>query len=283
MRKGLFTGAVALILAALLGGCGSSGAEEPSEAVRLGAYRAYLRENTASLVRAIQAMQPELERNQVSRAQSRFARARVRYSQVAPGAEEFPQLDARINGLPGEDPADRLSGFRRIERELWKSGDTAGMAPVGKQLIADTEKLGEHLVEANFTAVQLAAASERILSRISTLKLSDKEDAYSGLALVDVSANLEAVGAELAALEPALTQAEQAQLRRLLNKAYAAIAQYGTPARDPNQPRGRSPGAIFVIFEELSPAEIEELDQPVRVLRNAFSKVHSRLREAATG
>ena len=74
----------------------ATGREDPPEVVRLGPCRAFLEENAASLVRAIQAMQPELEHGETTRAESRFVRARVRCSQIEPAAEAFPQLNARI-------------------------------------------------------------------------------------------------------------------------------------------------------------------------------------------
>lgn len=277
MRKRLLDVGVALLFALLFAACGSAGSDEPPRVVKLAPYHTYLVKNAAALVRAVQAMQPELEHRQVSRAQSRFVRGRVRYSQIEPAAETLPRLNVRIDGLPGEGP---LTGFHRIERELWQAEDTAGMAAVGRRLIAETKRLREHLASADFSAVQLVAGASRILSEISSVKLTNKEDVYGGADLVDVSGNLEAVGAALAALAPALTAEERQRLRALLHEAYGKIAEYGTPARDPDQSRDRSPGAIFVVFDELSPAEVKEIRRPVSALDRSLAEVQSRLEEA---
>ena len=278
MRNLLLTGISALLLVLAITGCGS-GREGPPAVVRSAPYRAYLEENAASLVRAIQAMLPELEHGEVSRAQSRFVRARVRYSQIEPAAKAFPQLNARIDGLPRQVTESRLTGFHRIERELWEAEDAAGMTAVARRLLADTKQLQEDLVSADFSAQELAGGARRILSEISTVKLTNKEDVYSGADLVEVSGNLEAVGAAFGALRPILTESERARLRTLLHRAYAKVAEYGTPARDPDQPRDLSPGAIFIVFDELSPDEVEQLDRPIRALGGAFSEVDTRLQE----
>lgn len=265
----------AAILAVALTACGSSD-DEPA-AVRSAEYRAYLEENAAALVRAIQAMQPELEHGEVERAGSRYARARVRYSQIEPEAERFPALDARINALPGEVPAKELGGFHAIERSLFEAGSTAGTVAIGRRLIADTKELQRKIETASFSAAQLAAGASGILEEISKVKLADREQPYADAELVDISANLEAVGAAYRALQPALTEEEQERIQPLLRKAYAGIAEYGNPARDPDQSRDRSPGAIFVVFDELSTAEIAALRKQAEALGRAFSEVVDRL------
>lgn len=268
--------ALSALVIAFSAGCGS-GQKEPPEVTRSAPYLAFLDENSASLVRAIQAMLPELEHGRVARAQSRFARARVRYSQIEPAAEGFPELNARIDALPGEVPAGDLTGFHRIERALWKSEDTAGTATIAKQLIADTKQLEEKLGTARFSAKQLATGARRILDEDAAVKLANREQVYAGADLVDVSANLEAVGAAYRALMPALDEGERAEIRARLWKAYGAVDDYGTPARDPDQPRGRSPGAVFVVFDELSGAEVATLKRRVKALGAAFAELQGRL------
>ena len=264
------------MLALAAGSCGS-GEAEPDAVVELAPYRSYLTESAASLVRAVQAMQPELENDEVARAGSRYARARVYYSQVEPAAELSPVLDARINALPGAVPAKELGGFAAIERSLFEAGSAVGTAAIGRRLIADTKELRKRIEAASFSATQLAAGAAGILEEISEVTLADREQVYAGADLVDVSANLEAVGAAYRALKPALTEEERQEIRTLLRHAYAGIAEYGTPARDPDQSRDRSPGAIFVVFDELTRAEVEELRRQSQALGEAFLAVRDRL------
>lgn len=257
-------------------GCGSE-TEEPPPVIEAGEYRAYLEESSAALVRAIQAMLPELENAEVERAGSRYARARVRYSQVEPAAEAFPGLDARINPLPGDVPPAELGGFHRIEESLFEAASTAGTVAVARRLLADTKELERRLQTASFSAEQLAAGAGEILDEIATVKLAGREQPFAGADLVDVSANLESVGAAYRALRPALTAEERRQIRLLLRRAYAGIAAYGVPARDPDQPRDRSPGTQFTVFDELSPAEVTALRRQAEALGAAFDQVRERL------
>ncbi|MFL5834492.1 MAG: EfeM/EfeO family lipoprotein [Solirubrobacterales bacterium] len=256
-------------------GCGN---DEPHAEIREGAYRAYIEENAAELVRATQAMLPELEHGEVGRAQSRFVRARVRYSQIEPAAETLPQLNASIDsrqaGGSGSAP-----GFHGIEKPLFGAETTRGTVVVAKQMIADGKVLRQRLAEQRFSAEELAAGSARLLDDVATSKLAGREQLYAEADLVDVSANLEAVGAAVTALEPALTGDEREEIKALLRQAYAEIGKFGTPARDPDQPRDLSPGAIFVVFGELSPEEVDELRQPVEQLEGAFEQLQRRLDE----
>lgn len=268
-----------VLLVPWIEGCGSGG-EEPAAVIEAGEYRAYLEESSAALVRAIQAMLPELEHGEVERAGSRYARARVRYSQVEPAAERFPKLDARINALPGEAPPGRLSGFHRIEESLFEVGETIGTVAVGRRLLADAKQLERRLGAASFSAEQLATGASEVLYEIARVKLAGKEQPFAGAELVDVSANLEAVGAAFRALRPALTEEERRRINPLLRRAYAGIAQYGAPARDPDQPRDRSPGTQFTVFEELASAEVKALRRQAEALGAAFAEVRGRLANA---
>jgi iron uptake system component EfeO len=254
-------------------GCGSG---ESQTEIREGAYRAYVDEHAAELVRAAQAMLPELEHGEVGRAQSRFVRARVRYSQIEPAAEALPRLNASIDARQAGESGS-ASGFHRIEKPLFGAETTRGTVVVAKQMIADGKVLQQRLAERRFSAEELAAGSARLLDEVATIKLAGREQVYAEADLVDVSANLEAVGAAAAALEPTLTEDERGEIKALLRRAYAAIGKFGTPARDPDQPRDRSPGAIFVVFGELSGEEVEELRQPVEELASAFERLQQRL------
>jgi iron uptake system component EfeO len=266
------------MLLALAGwGCGSDDA--PTAQLKIGPYREYLVQSSADLLRAVQAMKPELEQGDVGRAQSRFARARVRYSQLEPAAEAFPALNLRIDGRFGEVPLSRLAGFHRIEKPLFGSETTVGTIAPTESLISDSKRLQQAIAEKRFSAQELASSSERILGEVSTVKLANQEQPYADADLVDISANLEAVGAALAALRPVLNDEERQDMQGLMNDAYSAIGEYGTPARDPDQPRDLSPGALFVVFDELSPAEIRELRKRVEPLRLAFADLRERLDE----
>jgi iron uptake system component EfeO len=249
-----------------LSGCGSQDADTDG-------YRAYLEENSALLVRAIQAMMPELEDRAFTRAQSRYARARVRYSQIEPAAEMFPVLNLRIDGRPDEVPAERLSGFHRLERALWLELGSGDIAAVGRRLLADAKRLQLKLGRAELEPERIAVAARGAVEEILAVKLAGREEPYSQTALVDVSGNLEAVDAALAALDPLLSDATREAAERQLSQAYAEVGQYGAAARNPNQPRARSPGAVFVVFDELSPEAVAGLRAKFIALRAALARI----------
>ncbi|HWN72982.1 MAG TPA: hypothetical protein VNN15_04145, partial [Solirubrobacterales bacterium] len=66
-------------------------------------------------------------------------------------------------------------------------------------------------------------------------------------------------------------------LHSRLKQAYAEMTHWGNPASDPEQTRGRSPGAIFVWFEDLSPSDIAKIKQRIEAVEEPVSKLQSQL------
>ncbi len=269
--------AVASLLAAA-SGCGSADGDSPP--IDSPAYRAYLKESAGQLVKKVEAMLPELEQGEVERAQSSFARARVSYSQIEPAAEAFPKLNTRIDARPDEMPAAELRGFHRIEKPLFAViglEKTAGTASAARGLIDDAKELRRRLATAEFTAGQLAASSRRILGEVSMVKLANKEQIYAESDLVNVSANLEAVGAAIDALRPALTAEERTELGGRLQTAYDSVGLHGTGVLKSDQPQSPSAGTIFIALSELSTVEIEGMQRKVNALGKAFEDLQVHL------
>lgn len=286
MRSGSPLGlaiAVAALLATVVAACGSSGdatTVAPAK-VKAGRYRTFVEVNTQHMVRALQAMLPEIEAGEVSRAESRYSRARVYYSQIEPASEMFGALDKRIDGLEGEVSAADFGGFHRIEKALFLEETTKGMTPVAKRLLDDAKSLEPKLQTARFSAGDLVDGVNRILGQIVHTKLAGLEEPYSQTALVDVSGNLEAAGAALDALQPTVIDPEQwKELSTRLEHAFSAIETYGFPARNPDQPRQRSPGAVFTAFEELSPAEVNELRGRLEALAEPVAQLRDQIAAA---
>ena len=269
-----------LAVAAVAGGCGSAGGDPPP--IDSSGYRTYIEENADQLLEDVETMLPQLEQGNVFRAQSSFAQARVSYSQIEPAAEEFPKLNTQIDARPDEMPGGELPGFHQVEKPLFEVPgleSTTGTAPVARVLIDDIKELRRRLAAAEFTAEELVTGSSRILREISTVKLEDKEQIYAELDVVDVSANLEAVGAALDALRSALTPEERAELRGRLETAYDSVGLHGSPARVSAQPQDPSAGTEFIALGDLSRFEIEGMQIKVDALRSAFENLETRLGE----
>lgn len=277
--------AIAVLLACSAIACGSSGSgaqraeDSPQGRAAVAAYRSYLEQNSALLVRAIQAMLPEIKNDAITRAQSRYARARVRYGEVAPLASTFGKLNSNINAHAGEVPAGEFRGFHRIEKALWAEHTTVGMPRVTRRLIGDTKELERRFATAHLKANRIVEGANDVLAGISVLALAGKEEPYAHIDLVDIAANIEGVEAAFEAVAPLLAadEALQKKVEAQLEKLYATVGEYGIFARDPEQQRARSPGVSWIIYPDLTAAKLEKIDRQVKALAQLFSEAQGQI------
>jgi iron uptake system component EfeO len=274
--------AVAVLTAHFAIACGSgSGPSEdsPQSRAAIAGYRSYLEEDSALLVRAIQALLAEIEDGDLPRAQSRYARARVRYAEVEPLASTFGKLNSSIDARVGEVPESELRGFHRIEQTLFAKSTTAGMTPVTRRLLDDARELERRFGTTDLKAAQIAAGASNALTWISTSALAGREERYAHIDVVDVAAGVEGVEAAFEAVKPLLAADEglPKEVEAQLEKLYATVGEYGTLAREADQQRALSPGVSFVIFIDLPQSEVDEIRQQVDELAQLLSEAQDQI------
>lgn len=267
--------AIAILLTLFGGACGSDESAQDAEAA-MARYRSHLEERAADLVVRISRLEAMVRIDELAKAQSRYATARVPYSHVELAAESLGELDARINARAGEVPPGQLEGFHRIERGLWGRESTAGLQPVAERLLADVEELHRKLKTVELDAAQIAAGASRLLDEIATAKISGNEEPYGDLDLVDVAASIEGAEAALKAVKPLLAERDAellAEIEAHFDDVYAGVGEYGTLAREPEQPWPIAPGATFVIYSEMDRTDLRRLTGELKALADAFSAV----------
>lgn len=261
-------------------GCGSGGGVPP-EAVQTGRYRSYLEENAALLVKDVKWIRAAIRFGSVSRASSRYAMSRVRYSEIEPAAEAFSALNQRIDALESNAPG-AFEGFHRLERAFFVEHTLQGTEAISRRLLDAVEELQRRLHTAPLSAASIAAGAARTLEDVDGMKLGGTEEPHTGLTLVDVSGNLEAVWAGLEALKPTLADDEELQgrIERQLRRTYAVVSEYGTPAREPKQPRADAPGELFVVYSELTPGQVASLRDRFGELAQSVNELDEMVRES---
>lgn len=274
------TAALVGLLVLMMSGCSSGGntsaaADSQQSKAAIEHYRSYLEKKSAALVAAIKPLVANIQAGEVSQAQASYAIARVPYGQVEAGAGLFGDLNSHIDALAGEVPADEFGGFHRIEKGLWVAGTTKGLTPVAKRLLADVEELHRKVKTAELKAKQIADSATALAKENSTTKIAGKEERYSHIDLIDISASTEAAEAAFDAVKPSLAEDDpiRAEIEAQFEKIYTVLNPYGTPAREPKQRLPGSPGVIFVVYSELSDAAIRELDHPIDALAKLLSQV----------
>jgi iron uptake system component EfeO len=279
----------------LLSGCGSGG-DNSGEASAAGAnaalerveqdalqkYHWYLEAKAGLLVDWTDQLWGQIVAGEAGKAESRYTTARVQYGQLLPIASRFKALDLRINGLPGEELPGEFQGFHRIEAPLFRRESTAGLKPVAKALSEDVGKLHHAIKLVELDPRMIAESTQGLLKELSTTKVEGKEEPYSQIGMVDVSAATEGAERAFEAIRPLLIASDPELVGKIEAQfvtAYAALDTTGTPGRQP-QIREPAAGAMFRPYEELSSTEVQNVAKPLIALTKLFSEVPEQLPES---
>ncbi len=181
-------------------------------------YVSYIKSQVGELLPATQTFADAYKSGDDDKARSLFASTRVFYERIEPTAEQFGDLDPKIDYREVDAAADGIdwTGFHRIEKDLWPpaadalnsdgTSATQNWAPstpeqraqFADDLVANVQKLHDLVTDPSFT-VTLADISNGaigLLDEVATSKISGEEDWWSGTDLSDFAANVQ--GAEVA-------------------------------------------------------------------------------------
>ncbi|KRA22416.1 hypothetical protein ASD65_18255 [Microbacterium sp. Root61] len=192
-------------------------AELKQQAVDL--YAAFVKDQVAQLVPAVQEFVDAYETGDDAAAQAAFPQVRAYYERIEPVAEALGDLDPRIDYREVDAVAEGLdwTGFHRIEKDLWVPAQDAlnadaetpawqdwapstpeERAAFGDQLIADVQELYDYVHSADFQDTLnaqgvggLSNGAIALLDEVATGKITGEEDWWSGTDLWDFAANVE--------------------------------------------------------------------------------------------
>ncbi len=189
--------------------------EQEAIETAVASYTAYTKDQAAELVTGVQALVDAYESGDDAKARELFPIARINYERIEPTAEQFGDLDPKIDyRKPGAEAEGlEFTGFHRIEMDLWlnearknypdekiEALDDAGRKRLGDQLVADIQALYDqvHSDEFVLTIGDITNGAIGLLDEVAAPdgKLPGEEDEFSHTDLYDFYANVE--GAKVA-------------------------------------------------------------------------------------
>jgi iron uptake system component EfeO len=238
--------------------------DEAELAAAAASYQRYVRAQATALIEKTGEFVAAVKARDVAGAKALFPVSRTYWERIEPVAESFggldPAIDARENDV---EPGQPWTGFHRIEKDLWVTGDLTRSAATADKLLADVRLVVTKAHDVRFTPLQMANGSKGLLDEVATGKITGEEDRYSHTDLWDFRGNLDGAEAAIAALRPVLVKRDP-ELVRTVEARFAAVdALLATHAR----------GAGFRAYTELSKAEVRALAVAVDAVAEPLSKV----------
>lgn len=259
----------------------------PEEDAIVAQYIGYVKAQSEELLPQVQAFVDAYKAGDDEEAKRLFPLARISYERIEPTAEQFGDLDPKIDyRKPGADEEGiPFTGFHRIEMDLWHdaavaNGDYAGdpdltplttdqRAKVGDQLVADVTDLKDKVASPKFTLTlaDITEGAKGLLDEIAAPdgKLPGEENEFAHTDLYDFTANVE--GAEVAfdtVREAAVANGEDklvAELDKRFDDMFALLETYG------NYDDG------FVSYDTVPQSERNELAAKLSALSEPLSKL----------
>jgi iron uptake system component EfeO len=182
-------------------------------------YKAYVLDQIDTTIAATTEFTDAVRAGDLEAAKELYAPSRQGWEAIEPVAglvEEIDgAVDARVDDFEGEDdPA--FTGWHRIEYILWELGTTDGAAEFADGLDENLQVLQDEVGAMDeIPPAALVVGASELIEEVSTGKITGEEDRYSHTDLWDFAANVEGAEEVVAALTPALEQADPELLARI--------------------------------------------------------------------
>ncbi|QDY06650.1 peptidase M75 [Micromonospora sp. HM134] len=227
-------------------------------------YQRYVTSQTAALLTKTEEFVTAVKAGDVAKAKALYPVARTYWERIEPVAESFGDLDPKIDGREEViEEGMEFTGFHRIEKDLWTTGDISKDGPIADRLLADVKEIVTRANAEKLTPLQLANGAKALLDEVASGKITGEEERYSHTDLWDFNANLEGSKAAVAALRPALEQ-RAPELVAQLDKEFTAVEAALGKHRD---------GDGWKLHTQLSKADLKELSDSINALAEPVSKV----------
>ncbi|MER6593628.1 iron uptake system protein EfeO [Micromonospora purpureochromogenes] len=227
-------------------------------------YQRYVASQTGALLTKTEEFVAAVKAGDVAKAKALYPVARTYWERIEPVAEIFGDLDPRIDGREEViEEGMEFTGFHRIEKDLWQSGDISRDGPIADRLLADVKEIVARANAEKLNPLQLANGAKELLDEVASGKITGEEDRYSHTDLWDFNANLEGSKAAIAALRPALEQ-----------RSPELVTQLDTEFANVEKALGQHrAGDGWKLHTELSKAQLKELSDSINALAEPISKV----------
>ncbi|GAA3012383.1 iron uptake system protein EfeO [Streptosporangium longisporum] len=227
-------------------------------------YKRYIKSQSDTLLTKAQEFVDAVKAKDVKTAKALFPVSRTYWERIEPVAEIFgdldPAIDARENDVA---EGEEWTGFHRIEKDLWVSGDISKDGPVADKLMADITTIVEKANAAELSPVLLANGAKGLLDEVASGKITGEEDRYSHTDLWDFDANLQGSKAAVQALRPVLEQRAPELVTTLDERFAAAEAALGAHRK----------GDGWKLHTELSKDDLKKLSDAINALSEPISRI----------
>ncbi|MEV1288684.1 iron uptake system protein EfeO [Micromonospora sp. NPDC049679] len=227
-------------------------------------YQRYVKSQTGALLEKTQEFVDAVKAGDVAKAKALYPVARTYWERIEPVAEIFGDLDPKIDGREEViEEGMEFTGFHRIEKDLWTTGDISKDGPLAERLMTDVKEVVAKANAEKLSPLQLANGAKELLDEVASGKITGEEDRYSHTDLWDFSANVEGSKAAIAALRPALEE-RSPDLVKQLDGAFATV--------ETTLGKHRA-GDGWKLHTQLSKDELKELSDVINALAEPISKV----------
>ncbi|MGL3806820.1 iron uptake system protein EfeO [Paeniglutamicibacter sp. R2-26] len=239
------------------------------QATAVSLYAAYVKDQSQQLVEGTKEFTDAFAAGDAEKARELYPAVRMHWERIEPVAESFgdldPMLDAREKDL---EEGDAFTGWHRAEKDLWAPKGYTAMTQAERQeiadkMVADTAELNSRTKELTFTADKLANGAKELLDEVATGKITGEEEIFSHTDLWDFQANVEGARIAYEDLRPLLAESDS-ELDAALETNFATLQglldQY-------------KKGEGFVLYTDLTEAQIQELSSAVDALSEPLSKL----------
>jgi iron uptake system component EfeO len=227
-------------------------------------YQAYVQSETAPFLEQTTAFVAAVKAGDVAGAKALYPATRIHWERIEPVAESFGDLDPLIDGREGDQEAGQdFTGFHRIEKALWETGDISDMGPYADQLLTNVQKIVERANEVTLEPLQLANGAKALLDEIATGKITGEEERYSHTDLWDFAGNLEGSKKAVDTLRPYLEKNDAALLAEIDQRFAATQAELDTHRN----------GDGWALYDQLDQTQLHALSDSITALTESVSKV----------
>ena len=227
-------------------------------------YSRYITAQSEALVQKTTEFVTAVKAGDVAKSKQLFPIARTYYERIEPVAEIFGDLDPKIDGR--EDGATKelpFTGFHKLEKDLWVSGDISKDGAIADQLLADVKEIAAKAKAEPLKPLELANGAKELLDEVANGKITGEEDRYSHTDLWDFAANVDGSQAAVAALRPALEQRDPGLVKQI-DEGFAAVETELAKYRD---------GDGWKFWNELTEAQLKGLSDAINALAEPISKI----------
>ncbi|MCW2742687.1 MAG: efeO [Blastococcus sp.] len=227
-------------------------------------YQRYVRSQTSALLEQTTAFTDAVTAGDIDAAKALYPVARTYWERIEPVAESFGDLDPLIDGREGDQAeGEDFTGFHRIEKALWQTGDVSDMGPYAADLLANVQQIVDRADDVTLAPLQLANGAKALLDEIATGKITGEEDRYSHTDLWDFAANIEGSQAAVQALRPYLEEADPGLVTEIderFAETEAELAQYRA-------------GDGWMLHDQLTQEQLKGLSDSITALTGSVSQV----------